>query len=53
MRAPGKSHLPYLMALVYALTKDLKGSAVELPKGRKPTFTERRKAEEAKRRQRK
>ncbi len=50
MRAPGKSHLPYLMALAYALSKDLKGSAVEVPKDRKPTFTERRKAEEAKRR---
>lgn len=50
----GKSMLPYAMALAYALTKDLKGSAVEQPsKARKPTFTERRKAEEAKRRQRK
>lgn len=49
MRQPGKSHLPYLMALAYALTKDLKGTAVEPPKARKPTFTERRKAEKRKR----
>lgn len=40
----------YLAALAYALTLNLKGSAVEPPpKPKKPTFTERRKAEKRKR----
>lgn len=49
MNHPPRGGKSYAAALAYALSLTLKGSAVEPPKQKKPTFTERRKAEKRKR----